>query len=79
MFTIDGTHISIIRGDSADFDIEIQDQSGNPYELSSDDIIEFTVKDNVHSNKSLIHKFGPQIIIEPEDTSKLGFRENRRY
>lgn len=74
MFKIESTTIKITRGDSAEFDISISDASGQPYELQEGDTVEFTVKENVYSNKALIHKTGTQVIITPEDTKNLSYK-----
>ena len=73
MFIIEGTTIKLTRGDSAEFDINIFDAGGNPYELQEGDKVEFTVKANVYTDKILIQKTGTHIIILPEDTTSLSY------
>ena len=73
MFKIEGTTIYLTRGDTAEFNINIVDVDGNPYELQEGDLIEFTVKEDVYSSKALIYKTGTNIVIEPSDTSELRY------
>lgn len=75
MFRISNNEITLTRGDSAEFDIELSTCDGEPYEPQEGDVIEFTVKDNVYSSQALIHKTGSRIFIEPEDTAKMSYKE----
>lgn len=74
MYNIDERKvISMIRGDTAEFDIELIDDEGDVYVLVPGDVITFTVKKNTSSSDVLIQKEGPHISIEPEDTSSLAY------
>lgn len=75
MFRISNNEITLTRGDSAEFDIELSSCDGEAYEAQEGDIIEFTVKENVYSSEALIHKKGNKIIIAPEDTAKMSYKE----
>lgn len=65
--------IELIRGDTAEFDVEVADQNGNPYELQPGDKLEFTVKKKSTDEVPLIHKTGSYVRINPEDTNVLEF------
>jgi hypothetical protein len=73
MFKIEGTKIYLTRGDSAEFNINIIDADGNPYELQEGDLVEFTIKEDIYSSDALIYKTGTTIVIEPSDTSRLRY------
>lgn len=74
MYSIDERNvISMIRGDTAEFDIELIDDEGDVYELVPGDVITFTVKKNTLSSDVLIQKEGPHISILPEDTSGMAY------
>lgn len=75
MFKIEGTTISLTRGDSAEFDIEVYDSDGNLYELADGDKLEFTVKDNIHMKTPVIYKTGSQIRLVPKDTKSLSYKK----
>ena len=68
----DGT-ITMIRGDTAEFDIQLTDSDGEPYELLENDSLIFTVKKNTKSDETLIQKTGDHVVIDPEDTSDLKY------
>lgn len=68
--------INITRGDSEGILVKF-----NNYELQEDDVIEMTVRKNVHSMK-VLHKIADHmedgtalITIQPEDTEDLDFGE----
>ena len=78
MFTVDDNkNITIIRGDSAMFEIELLEDDGaggtKPYEMKEGDKITFTVKKSAKTSEVLIQKFGPNISINTEDTSSLPY------
>ena len=73
MFNIEGTTIYLTRGDSAEFNINIIGADGNSYELQEGDLVELTVKEDVYSSEVLIHKIGTNVVIEPSDTSEMGY------
>lgn len=73
MFQINGYEITLTRGDSAEFNIELLNADGNSYDIQESDTIEFTVKKNVYSTNTLIHKVGSHITIEPHDTTGMSY------
>ena len=75
MFLIEGTTIKLTRGDSAEFDITVEDANGSPYELQDGDEVEFTVKQSVYDKTALIQKTGTRIQIKPEDTAALSYKK----
>ncbi len=75
MFQINNYEITLTRGDSAEFDIELLNADGSSYDIQEFDMIEFTVKKNVYSTNTLIHKVGSRINIEPYDTADMSYGE----
>lgn len=73
MFRIDRNEIILTRGDSVEFDIELLNADGSSYDIQEFDTIEFTVKKNVYSTNTLIHKVGSHINIEPYDTAGMSY------
>lgn len=74
MLQIEDNIIRLIRGDSAEFDIEILDLDGEPYELQDGDVVEFSVKENIYAKSPLIYKTGTEISISPADTARLPYQ-----
>ena len=76
MFKISGNTISITRGDTAFFTLNIT-QNGEPYDYSDDTVL-FTVKSNVYTSDVLLQKqvqYGENVVILPSDTNKLNYGE----
>lgn len=75
MFDIYRNDISIIRGDSAIFEITITDKDKNIYTPTSDDTVTFTVKENTRSNAIVFQKpvVNGKIVIDPKDTEDLRY------
>lgn len=73
MFSIEGNTISITRGDTGLFDIELYDMDGNKYEMQDGDSIIFTVKKGTEGEEILIQKTGLFIEIDPTDTKNLKY------
>lgn len=78
---IDGTHLYMTRGDSENLTVScFLDENIEPFEKG--DIVEFTVRANYFSEKLIYKKVTEftlegkaQIIIEPEDTKDMEFRD----
>ena len=68
-----GPTITITRGDSASFHIDIVDASGTEYVLQDGDIVTFTVKKSTKTEDILIQKTGQDVEIEHEDTADLRY------
>lgn len=51
-----GPTITLTRGDSCSFSVEISDAQGEPYELRDGDTVTFTVKKNTKTDETLIQK-----------------------
>lgn len=70
-------NITIIRGDSADFEIELLEDDGEggtqPYVLKEGDDITLTVKKTTKTSEVLIQKHGQVIHLDTEDTSMLNY------
>ena len=77
MLTIDGTKISLTRGDSALLIFGAVDSSGQEYVLKPGDTITFTVKESSADTAAKIKKISStwQIQLEPEDTKPLEFKK----
>lgn len=76
MIIIEGTHISLVRGDSATIKLTIKDKSTNQeYVLGDGDVVRFSVKKEICSNDILIQKTfeSNEIVISYEDTKDLSF------
>lgn len=73
MFKITGTNISMTRGDSASFDITVQNADGTPYTLHTGDTVTLTVKKTVNDSEVLLQKQGVNITLENSDTKNLEY------
>ena len=73
MYKIRNNQIFLTRGDSACIILTIEDDDGNEYTPSANDIITFTVKKSPYNKKVLIqHTFSNnKLFISPEDTMNL--------
>lgn len=66
--------IQIIRGDTAEFIVDILNRDDTPYELQEGDEVIFSVKNKTsNDDRELIRKNGPYVVIEPSDTSELPY------
>lgn len=65
--------MQIIRGDTAEFMVDILNRDDTPYELQEGDNVVFSVKNKTLDDRELIRKNGPYVRIEPSDTSNLPF------
>ena len=77
MFKIQGNTISITRGDTGVFSLDIKNAQGQTYDYSQDTVL-FTVKPNVYAKDPLIQKqviYEENITIVPADTEKLSYGE----
>lgn len=72
----DGT-IRLTRGDTARLEVQIKnDLTNGNYEMTSEDILRFTIKKNVNDSTPAVQKTvagSNQFHIEPEDTKSLSF------
>lgn len=74
MFTIRNNVITIIRGDTGKFTINILDIHKSAYSLEPGDSILFTVKkDTSDTAEILIQKSGTEIVLEPSDTKEIPY------
>lgn len=75
MFTIDGTRITMTRGDTVIIDVSITMEDGTPYIPQEGDSLRFAVKKDYFDDEVLILKDIPistmQLRIDPEDTKPL--------
>lgn len=77
---INGNNIQMIRGDSEAIGLEFVNKDGSPYSFEEGDIVYFTVKRTVNTERVAIQKKkknleGNKVDIEikPSDTSELEF------
>ena len=77
MFNIDEDGvIRLTRGDTARLSIALQNNEGEDYELSSKDVLRFTIKKSANNKEFLVQKVNvgdPLFHIEPEDTQSLKY------
>ena len=77
MFKVSNKTISITRGDTGTFSLNITTANGTDYDYSNDTVL-FTVKRSVYEANHLIQKqvvYGENIVIEPNDTASLPYGE----
>jgi len=75
MFKITNNEITITRGDTGRFTLNVLNAQGEPYDYSSDTVT-FTVKKSTTTSQVLIQKtvlYGQPVIIEPADTAELNY------
>lgn len=68
-----GPTITLTRGDSASFHIDIVDSTGDAYELQDGDVVYFTVKKSTKTTDIVMQKTGQDIVIDPSDTADLKY------
>lgn len=74
MFRIDDSNvITLTRGDTCAFDVEIKTDSGATYTPQEGDVITFTVKKDTKTADIIIQKTGSNIVINPADTRSLKY------
>lgn len=74
MFKIeDDNRVTLTRGDTCAFDVEIKTDSGATYIPVETDVITFTLKKDSKSSVVLIKKTGTTIVLNPEDTRSLKY------
>lgn len=77
MYTVNGTTITLTRGDTFRAIITIYDAQGNEYTPESEDVVRFALKRTVEDRTPLILKTIDNetmlLEIEPNDTKQLSF------
>ena len=73
MLKIDGNKVTLTRGDSCAFDVEIKTDSGETYTPVEGDVITFTMKKDSKTSEVLIQKTGTTIVFNPADTNKFRY------
>lgn len=74
MFRIDDSNvITLTRGDTCAFDVEIKTDSGATYTPQEGDVITFTVKKDTKTADIIIQKTGSTIVLNPADTRSLKY------
>lgn len=83
---VDGTNLSMFRGDSESLTITLYDALGNIVDFIAGDTVYFTVKESMQTNVKTLQKIvkefrdGKAIIeIEPNDTDSLSFSKPYIY
>ena len=78
---IQGTNISMIRGDSQSIIVSVKDKDDNKVPLITGDMIYLTVKDSVNTEEKVLQKVVTQfedgnatIEITPDDTNDIPFK-----
>lgn len=74
MYSIDGTNITLIKGDTLRSQVVIT-QEDEPYVLQEGDVVTFAMKRNFLADTVLLQKTLPPsllLTINPEDTKQLG-------
>lgn len=75
MLKVSGNSIYLTRGDSACFELEVEDSEGNTYDYSEDTVV-FSLKKRCSDPTVLIQKTFDEdgkIYFDPADTAKLAF------
>ena len=74
MFRIDPNNvITLTRGDTCAFDVEIKTDTGETYIPQEGDIIAFTLKKDTKTADVIIQKTGSTIVLNPTDTRSLKY------
>lgn len=77
MIEVDDNVISLTRGDSAAFVLDLEDENGDPYVPNPGDVIRFAMSKTYGVDEPLIRKEVDhetmQVELEPEDTKHLAF------
>lgn len=74
MFRIDDSNvITLTRGDTCAFDVEIKTDTGATYTPQEGDVITFTVKKDTKTADIIIQKTGSTIVLNPADTRSLKY------
>lgn len=74
MFKIeDDNRVTLTRGDTCAFDVEVKTDSGEIYTPTETDVITFTLKKDAKSSEVLIRKTGTSIVLNPDDTNKFRY------
>lgn len=69
----DDNRVTLTRGDSCAFDVEIKNNRGEIYTPTETDVITFTMKKDSKTSEVLIKKTGTTIVFDPEDTRKFKY------
>ena len=77
MLEIDGNKISLTRGNSAQFTVDMFDSADNPYTPQAGDTVTFSLKRHKNDDDALIEKQIPTNTLElellPSDTENLAY------
>ena len=74
MFRIDDSNvITLTRGDTCAFDVEIKTDTGETYIPQEGDVVTFTVKKDTKTADVIIQKTGSTIVLNPTDTRSLKY------
>lgn len=69
----DDNRVTLTRGDSCAFNVEIKNNRGEIYTPTETDVITFTMKKDSKTSEVLIKKTGTTIVFDPEDTRKFKY------
>ena len=77
MFKVDDNNISLIRGDTGSFNIQIVDSAGEEVTLNENDALTFTLRRSASHPSILLQKYidvaALTLLIKPDDTAGLTF------
>lgn len=77
MFTVNKNNITLIRGDTGMFSIQVQDISGNVVDLVASDVLTFTLRRTPRHPEIVMQKtiepVALMLTIDPEDTEGMAF------
>lgn len=75
MLKVVNNGISLTRGDTATFRLEIKNQDGTPYDIQEDDQVLFTIKKNTQTTDVVIQKaaINNRITIAAKETESLDY------
>lgn len=77
MVKVEGTTITMTRGDTARISVFITDAEGEPYDPGEQDVVRFAMKKDYKDEQPLLLINIPvdtmELVINPEDTKNLSF------
>lgn len=77
MIEVDGTNVTLTKGDTERLRIEVTDADGNPYELRDGEYVELVVKNKHTDATALIRKVAVDGVVDFERADTWGLKVGR--